>query len=199
MQPIRLYLTNVCVFVLRDHLLQEWFPLISICPVTVQMYEQASFLRDKDMIQFLCGVLRALIEFTIVLESSLLKDISWNEPSDIFNTEKWMRVLDFTRSGVLYLGSFSRYHRVYFPGTFFGCHREHSPRVFSRGSFAGQSWGASLRGRLSTCMTSCIAVYLFSIPAAFVLKMICFGFAAHTEEYVQNSYLNYWKSYHIIM
>ena len=76
---------------------------------------------------------------------------------------------------------------------------KHSPRMFSRGSFAGQSWGASLRGRLSTCMTSCIAVYLFSIPAAFVLKMICFGFAAHTEEYVQNSYLNYWKSYHIIM
>ena len=147
--------------------------------------------------------------FVVFYARWLSSQLCWNRlfwrtyhetsPRVFFNTEKWMRVLDFTRSGVLYLGSFSRYHRVYFPGTFFGCHREHSPRVFSRGSFAGQSWGASLRGRLSTCMTSCIAVYLFSIPAAFVLKMICFGFAAHTEEYVQNSYLNYWKSYHIIM
>lgn len=44
-----------------------------------------------------------------------------------------MRVLDFTRSGVLYPGSFSRYHRVYFPGTFFGRHRE----AFAEDVFTG--------------------------------------------------------------
>ncbi|XP_028409168.1 DENN domain-containing protein 5B-like isoform X2 [Dendronephthya gigantea] len=60
----------------RDHLLEEWFPLISVCPVTTHMYEQNSFLRDKDMIQFLVDVLRSLVEFNIVLESSLLKGIS---------------------------------------------------------------------------------------------------------------------------
>ena len=64
------------VFSPRDHLLEEWFPLISVCPVTAHMYEQNSFLRDKDMVQFLVGVLRSLVEFNIVLEASLLKGIS---------------------------------------------------------------------------------------------------------------------------
>mgnify|MGYP001793666234 CR=1 FL=1 len=64
----------MCVF--RDHLLHDWLQLISTCPATVNMYDNASFFRDQALMQFLVDVLSALVEFNITLEASLLKGIS---------------------------------------------------------------------------------------------------------------------------
>lgn len=59
----------------RDHLLQRWIRIISKTPVTVQMYEEQSFLRDPALVQFLVQILDSLKEFKIALEASLIKGV----------------------------------------------------------------------------------------------------------------------------
>ncbi|XP_068745412.1 DENN domain-containing protein 5B-like isoform X1 [Montipora capricornis] len=60
----------------RDHLLHDWFELLSTCPATTNMYDTPSFFRDSALVQFLVELLQTLVEFNITLEASLLKGIS---------------------------------------------------------------------------------------------------------------------------
>ena len=60
----------------RDHLLHDWFELLSTCPATTNMYDTPSFFRDTTLVQFLVDLLQTLMEFNITLEASLLKGIS---------------------------------------------------------------------------------------------------------------------------
>ncbi|XP_078359146.1 DENN domain-containing protein 5B-like isoform X2 [Oculina patagonica] len=60
----------------RDHLLHDWFELLSTCPATTNMYDTPSFFRDSGLVQFLVELLQTLVEFNITLEASLLKGIS---------------------------------------------------------------------------------------------------------------------------
>lgn len=60
----------------RDHLLHNWFELLSTCPATTNMYDTPSFFRDSSLMQFLVELLQTLVEFNITLEASLLKGIS---------------------------------------------------------------------------------------------------------------------------
>lgn len=64
----------VCVGI-RDHTLQKWLPMIANTTVTAQMYEEKSFLRDKDLISFVIHILDTLNDFDIVLESSLVRGL----------------------------------------------------------------------------------------------------------------------------
>ncbi|XP_066264613.1 DENN domain-containing protein 5B-like [Branchiostoma lanceolatum] len=59
----------------RDHLLDQWIPLIVATPVTLSMYEETSFLRDGAMVQFLVSILQSLKEFNILLESSIMSGL----------------------------------------------------------------------------------------------------------------------------
>ncbi|CAH1250400.1 DENND5B [Branchiostoma lanceolatum] len=59
----------------RDHLLDQWIPLIVATPVTLSMYEETSFLRDQAMVQFLVSILQSLKEFNILLESSIMSGL----------------------------------------------------------------------------------------------------------------------------
>ncbi|XP_007896795.1 DENN domain-containing protein 5B isoform X2 [Callorhinchus milii] len=59
----------------RDHLLAQWFPLLSECPVTSRMYEEGALLRDHMMVNSVIRVLQTLQEFNITLEASLVKGI----------------------------------------------------------------------------------------------------------------------------
>lgn len=62
-------------FVSRDHILQKLLPLIASSPVTDQMYEENSFLRNYSHINYLVHILSTLEEFQITLESSLLRGL----------------------------------------------------------------------------------------------------------------------------
>nr|XP_034334337.1 DENN domain-containing protein 5A isoform X4 [Crassostrea gigas] len=64
----------VCVGI-RDHILQKLLPLIASSPVTDQMYEENSFLRNYSHINYLVHILSTLEEFQITLESSLLRGL----------------------------------------------------------------------------------------------------------------------------
>ncbi|XP_050393892.1 DENN domain-containing protein 5B isoform X2 [Patella vulgata] len=64
----------VCVGV-RDRCLQKWLPLMANTPVTGQMYEANSFLRDPRLTVFLVHIIETLNEFNIVLESSVLQGL----------------------------------------------------------------------------------------------------------------------------
>jgi len=59
----------------REHLLHRLPAHMSSCPITSQMYEEHSFLRDPDLLSYLVQVLEALDDFDIVLEHSLTKGI----------------------------------------------------------------------------------------------------------------------------
>ncbi|ESO93313.1 hypothetical protein LOTGIDRAFT_232739 [Lottia gigantea] len=65
----------ICVGV-RDHCLQKWLPLMVNTPVTGQMYEANSFLRDPRLTKFLVHIIETLNEFNIVLESSVLQGLN---------------------------------------------------------------------------------------------------------------------------
>jgi DENN domain-containing protein 5 len=67
---------KVCFSVLRDRLLPRWIKVISKTRVTVNMYEEQSFLRDPALIQFVFQILDSLKEFDIVLEASLIKGVN---------------------------------------------------------------------------------------------------------------------------
>ncbi|XP_078329219.1 DENN domain-containing protein 5A-like isoform X4 [Crassostrea virginica] len=64
----------VCVGI-RDHLLQKLLPFVANSPVTAQMYEENSFLRNYSHINYLVHILGTLEEFQITLESSLLRGL----------------------------------------------------------------------------------------------------------------------------
>ncbi|CAC5413553.1 DENND5 [Mytilus coruscus] len=65
----------VCVGI-RDHTLQKLMPIIANTPITAQLYEESSFLRNSSHINYLVHILSTLDEFTITLESSLLRGIN---------------------------------------------------------------------------------------------------------------------------
>uniref|UniRef100_T1IME6 DENN domain-containing protein 5B n=1 Tax=Strigamia maritima TaxID=126957 RepID=T1IME6_STRMM len=60
----------------REHLLHRMILHVASTPITQQMYEDYSFLRDQNLITFLLQILDSLSEFPFVLESSLTKGIS---------------------------------------------------------------------------------------------------------------------------
>lgn len=59
----------------RDHLIQKLLPLVANTPVTAQMYEENSFLRNYSHINYLVHILGTLEEFQVTLESSLLRGL----------------------------------------------------------------------------------------------------------------------------
>ena len=66
------------VFILmgiRKRCLHRWLPLMSSTTVTAQMYEELSFLRTPQHINFVMHILDSLTEFDIPLEQSLLRGI----------------------------------------------------------------------------------------------------------------------------
>ncbi|KAK2858671.1 hypothetical protein Q5P01_003291 [Channa striata] len=60
----------------RDRLLPQWLPPLVECPLILRMYEDAALLRDCTSVNTLIGVLEALHDFPITLESSLVKGIN---------------------------------------------------------------------------------------------------------------------------
>ncbi|KAK3603529.1 hypothetical protein CHS0354_027948 [Potamilus streckersoni] len=64
----------VCIGV-RDHTLQKWLPLMAKTTVTAQMYEEKSFLRDRDLLSFIIHILDTLNDFNIGLEASLTRGL----------------------------------------------------------------------------------------------------------------------------
>lgn len=48
---------------------------VASTPVTSQMFEEESFLRNANLVTFLVQILESLNEFDIVLENSLTKGI----------------------------------------------------------------------------------------------------------------------------
>ena len=63
------------LFYYRDKVLHRWVHMISRTPITVNMYEEVSFLRDSNLVQFVTHLLHSLVEFNIVLEASLTKGV----------------------------------------------------------------------------------------------------------------------------
>ncbi|KAJ3612129.1 hypothetical protein NHX12_020406 [Muraenolepis orangiensis] len=59
----------------RDHVMDQWLPLLVNCPVLHQMYEEAALLRDRTTVSTLMGVLETLHHFPITLETSLVKGV----------------------------------------------------------------------------------------------------------------------------
>ena len=49
--------------------------MIANTTVTAQMYEEKSFLRDRDLITFIIHILDTLNDFDVVLESSLVRGL----------------------------------------------------------------------------------------------------------------------------
>ncbi|KAJ8332117.1 hypothetical protein SKAU_G00429020 [Synaphobranchus kaupii] len=59
----------------RDRLLPQWIPLLVECPMIARMYEESALLRDRTTVNSLISVLQSLHDFTITLETSLVKGI----------------------------------------------------------------------------------------------------------------------------
>ena len=59
----------------RDRLLSQWLPLLAECSLTVRMYEEGALLRDRAAVHSLSRILHTLTEFTITLETSLVKGV----------------------------------------------------------------------------------------------------------------------------
>lgn len=59
----------------RDRLLSHWLPLLAELPLTARMYEDGALLRDRAAIHSLSRILRTLNEFTVTLETSLVKGV----------------------------------------------------------------------------------------------------------------------------
>ncbi|XP_069674606.1 DENN domain-containing protein 5B isoform X2 [Periplaneta americana] len=59
----------------REHLLSRMLVPLSTCRVTLEMYEEQSFLRNPTLLTFLRQILESLDEFDIVLENSLTQGI----------------------------------------------------------------------------------------------------------------------------
>ncbi|XP_052123081.1 DENN domain-containing protein 5A isoform X2 [Frankliniella occidentalis] len=59
----------------RDHILSRMIPELSAAKVTLEMYEENSFLRDQNLLTTLHQLLASLDEFDIVLENSITKGV----------------------------------------------------------------------------------------------------------------------------
>ncbi|XP_049430611.1 DENN domain-containing protein 5B-like isoform X1 [Epinephelus fuscoguttatus] len=64
----------VCLGI-RDRLLSQWLPLLAECPLTVRTYEEGALLRDRAAVLSLSRILHTLNEFTITLETALVKGV----------------------------------------------------------------------------------------------------------------------------
>ncbi|KAF7662895.1 hypothetical protein LDENG_00223830 [Lucifuga dentata] len=64
----------VCLGI-RDQLLAQWLPLLAECPLTARTYEEGALLRDRAAVHFLSRILHTLHEFTITLETALVKGV----------------------------------------------------------------------------------------------------------------------------
>ena len=56
-------------------MLQRWVKIVSKTPVCLNMYEEKSFLRDANLVQYIVQLLDSLNDFPIQLEKSLIKDV----------------------------------------------------------------------------------------------------------------------------
>lgn len=59
----------------RDRLLSHWLPLLAELPLTARMYEEGALLRDRAAVHSFSRILHTLNEFTITLETALVKGI----------------------------------------------------------------------------------------------------------------------------
>ncbi|XP_068168280.1 DENN domain-containing protein 5B-like isoform X2 [Antennarius striatus] len=60
---------------LRDRLLSQWLSLLAELPVTVRSYDEGALLRDRAAVLSLSRILNTLNEFTISLETALIKGV----------------------------------------------------------------------------------------------------------------------------
>nr|CAH7753124.1 unnamed protein product [Callosobruchus chinensis] len=65
----------ICLSV-REHLLHRMLVPMSVCKVTLEMYEETSFLRNRGLLTFLRQILLPLDELDVVLEKSVSHGIS---------------------------------------------------------------------------------------------------------------------------
>lgn len=71
-------ITLVCLIVIlfySEHWLHRMLVPMSMTRVTMEMYEEQSFLRKRGLLTFLRQILEPLDEFDIVLENSLTQGI----------------------------------------------------------------------------------------------------------------------------
>lgn len=59
----------------RDRLLSHWLPLLAELPLTVRMYEDGALLRDCAAVRSFSRILHTLNEFTVTLETALVKGV----------------------------------------------------------------------------------------------------------------------------
>ncbi|XP_023154071.2 DENN domain-containing protein 5B-like [Amphiprion ocellaris] len=64
----------VCLGI-RDRLLSQWLPLLADCPLTARTYEDGALLRDRAAVHSLSRILHTLNEFSITLETALVKGV----------------------------------------------------------------------------------------------------------------------------
>ncbi|TNN70878.1 DENN domain-containing protein 5B [Liparis tanakae] len=64
----------VCLGI-RDRLLSHWLPLLAECSLTVRTYEDGALLQDRAALHSLSRILHTLNEFTITLETALVKGV----------------------------------------------------------------------------------------------------------------------------
>ncbi|XP_056137936.1 DENN domain-containing protein 5B-like isoform X2 [Lampris incognitus] len=64
----------VCLGI-RDRLLSRWLPLLAECPLTARTYEEGALLRDRAEVHSLSRILHTLHEFTVTLETALVKGV----------------------------------------------------------------------------------------------------------------------------
>ncbi|XP_062277004.1 DENN domain-containing protein 5B-like isoform X2 [Scomber scombrus] len=64
----------VCLGI-RDRLLSQWLPLLAECSLTARTYEEGALLRDRAAVHSLSRILHTLNEFTITLETALVKGV----------------------------------------------------------------------------------------------------------------------------
>ncbi|TMS05866.1 DENN domain-containing protein 5B [Larimichthys crocea] len=64
----------VCLGI-RDRLLSQWLPLLAELPLTTRTYEEGALLRDRAAVHSLSRILRTLDEFSITLETALVKGV----------------------------------------------------------------------------------------------------------------------------
>ncbi|XP_058138997.1 DENN domain-containing protein 5B isoform X2 [Dasypus novemcinctus] len=60
----------------RDGLLPRWIPLLAQCPAITRMYEERALLRDRSAVGALVRILRAVQDFSMVLEGSLVRGVA---------------------------------------------------------------------------------------------------------------------------
>ncbi|XP_047452869.1 DENN domain-containing protein 5B-like isoform X2 [Mugil cephalus] len=65
----------VCLGI-RDRLLSQWLPLLAECPLTARTYEDGALLRDRAAVHSLSRILHTLNEFSITLETALVKGVN---------------------------------------------------------------------------------------------------------------------------